>query len=149
MYLPELTALAEHLMTLEPWFSTAVFFAANAIMIWRLGILEEKGFEVAAFHGVGVGGRTFEEWVDTGMFAGVLDVTPHDINNFLFNGISAPWPDRLETAARKNIPQVVAPGGLDFISRGPIDTLSDEDRQKQPVPSGVETVVDAQAKKQE
>jgi len=93
-------------------------------------ILEEKGFEIAAFHGVGIGGRTFEEWVDTGMFAGVLDVTPHDINNFLFNGISKPCPDRLETAARNNIPQVFAPGGLDFITRGPIDTLSDEDRKK-------------------
>jgi len=93
-------------------------------------ILEEKGFEVAAFHGVGIGGRTFEEWVDTGMFAGILDVTPHDINNFLFNGFSTPHPDRLETAARKNIPQVFAPGGLDFVSRGAGDTLSDEDREK-------------------
>lgn len=93
-------------------------------------ILEKNGFEVAAFHGVGIGGRTYEEWVDTGMFAGVLDVTPHDINNFLFNGISTPYPDRLETAARKKIPQVVAPGGLDFISRGPVDALSDEDREK-------------------
>ena len=93
-------------------------------------ILEEKGFEVAAFHGVGVGSRAFEELVDTGIFAGVLDVTPHDINNFLFNGISMPPPDRLETAARNNIPQVFAPGGLDFITRGPIDSLSDEDRKK-------------------
>ena len=44
-------------------------------------ILEKKGFEIAAFHGVGIGGRTFEEWVDTGMFAGVLDETPQENNN--------------------------------------------------------------------
>ncbi len=93
-------------------------------------ILEAQGFEVAAFHGVGIGGKSFEEWVQTGLFTGVLDLTPHDINNFLFNGISPPYSDRLESAARNNIPQVVAPGGLDFISRGPIATLSKEDRKK-------------------
>jgi len=93
-------------------------------------ILEAQGFEVAAFHGVGVGGKIFEDWVQTGMFSGVLDLTPHDINNFLFDGISPPYPGRLESAARKNIPQVVAPGGLDFISKGPIDTLTEEDRKK-------------------
>jgi cation:H+ antiporter len=29
----------------EPWFSLIVFFAASAVMIWRLGILESRGFE--------------------------------------------------------------------------------------------------------
>lgn len=93
-------------------------------------ILETQGFEIAAFHGVGVGGKIFEEWVQTGCFSGVLDVTPHDINNFLFGGISPPYSGRLESAGRKKIPQVVAPGGLDFVSRGPIDTLSEGDRKK-------------------
>jgi uncharacterized protein (UPF0261 family) len=93
-------------------------------------ILEGQGFEIAAFHGVGVGGKIFEEWVETGFFSGVLDVTTHDINNFLFDGISPPYSGRLESAGRKKIPQVVVPGGLDFISRGPIDTLSEEDLQK-------------------
>jgi uncharacterized protein (UPF0261 family) len=93
-------------------------------------ILEAQGYEIAAFHGVGVGGKIFEEWVQTGFFTGVLDLTPHDINNFLFNGISPPYSGRLESAARNNIPQVVAPGGLDFISRGPIAALSKQDRQK-------------------
>ena len=93
-------------------------------------ILEDKGFEIAAFHGVGIGGKIFEEWVQTGIFAGILDLTPHDVNNFLFDGISPPYPGRLESAASKNIPQVVAPGGLDFISRGPVEALSDRDRSR-------------------
>ena len=93
-------------------------------------ILEAKDFEIAAFHGVGIGGKIFEEWVQTNIFTGILDLTPHDVNNFLFDGISPPYPDRLESAARQNIPQVVAPGGLDFISRGPVEALSDEDRRK-------------------
>jgi len=94
-------------------------------------ILEKKGFEIAAFHSVGIGGRTFEEWVASGVFTGILDISTHDINNALFHGISVPPPDRLETAARLNIPQVVVPGGLDFITRGPVEDLSPEERQKQ------------------
>lgn len=93
-------------------------------------ILETEGYEVAAFHGVGVGGKIFEEWVQTGTFAGVLDLTPHDINNFLFEGITPFYSGRLESAAKGNIPQVVAPGGLDFVSRGPLETLSPEDRHR-------------------
>lgn len=93
-------------------------------------ILENEGFEVAAFHGVGVGGKIFEEWVQTGMFSGILDLTTHDINNLLFDGITPFYSGRLESASANNIPQVVAPGGLDFISRGPLETLSREDRRR-------------------
>jgi uncharacterized protein (UPF0261 family) len=93
-------------------------------------ILEEKGFEVATFHGVGIGGKIFEEWVQTGLFTGVLDLTPHDFNNFLFDGITPFYSGRLESAADKSIPQVIAPGGLDFISKGPLATLSQEERQR-------------------
>jgi uncharacterized protein (UPF0261 family) len=93
-------------------------------------ILEHKGFEVAGFHAVGLGGTAFEEWTGMGMFAGVLDLSPHEITSLIFKGVATPRPDRLETAAIKGVPQVVAPGGLDFVSRGPIETLSQEDLKK-------------------
>lgn len=93
-------------------------------------ILEGKGFEVAAFHANGVGGIAYEEWAGVGMFAGVLDVTTHELTSLLFGGVATPGPNRLETAAIKGVPQVVAPGGLDFISKGPIDTLSKEEKEK-------------------
>ena len=93
-------------------------------------ILEAQGYEVATFHGVGIGGKVFEEWVRTGTFSGVLDLTPHDINNFLFDGITPFYSGRLESAAATGIPQVIAPGGLDFISKGPLDTLSPKELQR-------------------
>ena len=93
-------------------------------------ILERKGFEVAGFHATGLGGSAFEEWTGMGLFAGVLDLSPHELTSLLFGGVAAPRPDRLETAAIKGVPQVVAPGGLDFVSRGPLESLSREDRRK-------------------
>jgi uncharacterized protein (UPF0261 family) len=38
--------------------------------------------------------------------------------------------DRLETAGRLGIPQIIAPGGIDVISKGPIDTLLPEERRR-------------------
>ncbi len=125
-----MVGLEKHGMSHKKVIAISALGVTTALVTSCKEILEAQGYEIAAFHGVGVGGKIFEEWVQTGFFTGVLDLTPHDINNFLFNGISPPYSDRLESAARNNIPQVVAPGGLDFISRGPIATLSKADRKK-------------------
>lgn len=93
-------------------------------------ILEREGFEVTGFHATGLGGTAFEEWTGMGLFAGVLDLSPHELTSLLFGGVAAPRPDRLETAAIRGVPQVVAPGGLDFVSRGPLESLAGEDRSK-------------------
>ena len=93
-------------------------------------ILERHGFEVAGFHATGLGGSAFEEWIGMGMFAGVLDLSPHELTSLIFKGVAMPRPDRMETAAIRGIPQVVVPGGLDFISRGPVETLSEAERRK-------------------
>ena len=93
-------------------------------------ILEEQGYEVASFHATGLGGRAFEEWVGMGLFQGVLDLTTHEITDDLFGGTGATEDVRLEQATRKGLPQVVAPGGLDIISRGPVETLSRTERKR-------------------
>jgi cation:H+ antiporter len=40
-----LTDALEKVAGYEPWFSLVIFFAASALMIWRLGVLENRGFE--------------------------------------------------------------------------------------------------------
>ncbi len=86
-------------------------------------ILEADGFEVASFHATGPGGRAFEEWIGLGLFPGVLDLTTHEITDDVFDGTGKPGPERLETAGRLGVPQVVVPGGVSMISRGPIETV--------------------------
>ena len=93
-------------------------------------ILEKQGFEMTCYHATGYGGRAFEEGIGAGMFSAVLDLTTHEITNQLFKGIALAGPDRLETAGRTGIPQVVAPGAVDVISRGPIDTLLPAERKR-------------------
>jgi uncharacterized protein (UPF0261 family) len=91
-------------------------------------LIEHEGFELASFHANGLGGAAFEEWVELGMFRGVLDLTTAELTSELFDGICKAGPTRLTAAGRLGIPQVVCPGGLDFVSRGPIGDLAAADR---------------------
>jgi len=85
--------------------------------------LEDKGFEVVAFHTVGTGGQAMEEAIEQGLIDGVLDLVTHELTDHLFGGFCDAGPARLEAAGKKGIPQVVAPGCLDFIVFSPPDKL--------------------------
>ncbi len=80
-------------------------------------LLREKGYEAVIFHAVGSGGTAMEELIARGLFTGVLDLTTHELVDHLAGGAYGNiGPERLETAGRKGIPQVVGPGGLDCIA---------------------------------
>ncbi len=79
-------------------------------------ILEEAGYEVLVFHATGIGGRTMESLIETGLVAGVLDLTTTEWADELVGGFLGAGPARLEAAARAGIPAVVAPGCLDMVN---------------------------------
>jgi len=109
--------------------STSLGITTPAVMTSRR-ILEDHGYEMTCYHANGYGGRAFEEGIRNGMFSGVLDLTTHEITNQLFGGTCLAGEERLEAAARKGIPQLVAPGAVDVISKGPLETLTPEERKR-------------------
>jgi uncharacterized protein (UPF0261 family) len=86
-------------------------------------ILEAAGYEVLVFHATGTGGRTMESLIETGMVAGVLDITTTEWADELVGGILGAGPTRLEAAARKGVPAVVSTGCLDMVNFGPPETV--------------------------
>ena len=54
--------------------------------------LEAAGFEVLVFHATGVGGRTMESLIESGVVTGVLDVTTTEWADELAGGILSPVP---------------------------------------------------------
>ena len=78
--------------------------------------LEAAGYEVS-------GGQAMEDLVHDGLVAGVLDVTTTELADELVGGVMPAGPDRLEVAGRLGIPMVVAPGALDMVNFGPIDSV--------------------------
>ncbi|MEO6182175.1 MAG: Tm-1-like ATP-binding domain-containing protein, partial [Verrucomicrobiota bacterium] len=79
-------------------------------------ILEGAGYEVLVFHATGIGGRTMESLIETGLVAGVLDITTTEWADELVGGVLGAGPTRLEAAARNGIPAVIAPGCLDMVN---------------------------------
>jgi uncharacterized protein (UPF0261 family) len=79
-------------------------------------LLEQAGYEVLVFHATGSGGRTLEALIDSGVIAGVLDVTTTELADELVGGVLSAGPERLTAAARAGIPQVVSVGALDMVN---------------------------------
>lgn len=78
--------------------------------------LEAAGYEVLVFHATGAGGRAMESLIESGLVSGVLDVTTTEWADELVGGVLSAGPTRLEAAARRGVPAVLAPGCLDMVN---------------------------------
>ncbi len=89
-------------------------------------LLQERGYEMIAFHANGCGGMAMEEFIAEGLVAGVIDFTTHEIADEMFGGYcKGIGPTRLEMAGQFGIPLVVVPGGLDNAVFSPFYPMPD------------------------
>ena len=77
--------------------------------------LESRGYEVAIFHATGMGGMAYEKIAAQGGFACVMDFALPELGNLLAGSVVNAGADRMLSAGRAGIPQLVAPGCLDLI----------------------------------
>ncbi len=75
-----------------------------------IAVLKAAGYEVIVFAATGTGGRTMESLIETGLVAGVLDVTTTEWAGEPVGGVLSAGPARLEAAARHGVPAVVSTG---------------------------------------
>jgi uncharacterized protein (UPF0261 family) len=93
--------------------------------------LEQKGYEVVTFHQNGTGGIAMEDMIREGAFEGILDLNLHEIGDRFVGGLhGAIRGDRLEAAGERGIPQVVAPGSINYVVLGPLNSLAPEWRSR-------------------
>lgn len=74
-------------------------------------------YELIPFHAIGMPEVAMEKLIEEDFFSAVIDLVPSSITNERFDGSRISWPRRLEVAGEKGIPQVVAPAGVDTVSR--------------------------------
>lgn len=86
-------------------------------------MLEKAGHDVSVFSATGSGGVAMESILDSGNIIGVMDLTISEIVDEMFGGIHSAGPDRMRAAARRGISAVLAPGGADAITFGPLESL--------------------------
>ena len=93
--------------------------------------VQKAGYDVLVFHCTGTGGRTMEDLIADGFISGVLDLTTTEWADQLVGGVFAAGPTRLEAAANAGIPQVIAPGCVDMVNFGAMDTVPEKFKERQ------------------
>ncbi len=80
-------------------------------------------WECLVFHATGVGGRSMEKLVDSGLITAVIDVTTTEVADMLMGGILPADEDRFGAIIRTRTPYIGSVGALDMVNFGPIDTV--------------------------
>jgi len=110
----------------KPMVAVTAYGINSVCAIQAEPLLQERGYEMIAFHANGCGGMAMEELIAQGLIAGVLDFTTHEIADEMFGGYcKGIGPTRLETAGKMGIPLVVVPGGLDNAVFSPFYPMPD------------------------
>jgi uncharacterized protein (UPF0261 family) len=73
-------------------------------------------YDCMVFHATGTGGRTMEKLADSGLLAGVIDITTTEVCDMHFGGVLPATPDRFGAIARTRLPYVGSVGALDMIN---------------------------------
>jgi uncharacterized protein (UPF0261 family)/ABC-type branched-subunit amino acid transport system ATPase component len=84
--------------------------------------LEER-YDCLVFHATGTGGQSMEKLVDSGLLAGVIDVTTTEIADEIVGGVLSAGPTRLDSIIRTRLPYVGSCGALDMVNFWAMDTV--------------------------
>jgi uncharacterized protein (UPF0261 family)/ABC-type branched-subunit amino acid transport system ATPase component len=76
----------------------------------------EPEYDCLVFHATGTGGQTMEKLADSGLLAGVLDITTTEVADEIVGGVLTAGPSRMDVFARVAIPYVGSCGALDMVN---------------------------------
>ena len=77
--------------------------------------LLEKDYQVIGFSAAGTGDRAMEEMIGKqNIFSAVIDLAPGGVGEELLGFTRSAGPDRLETAGKIGLPQIIATSGVNF-----------------------------------
>ena len=85
-------------------------------------------FECLVFHATGAGGQSMEKLVDSGLLAGVIDITTTEVCDLLIGGVFPATEDRFGAMIRARLPYVGSVGALDMVNFGAPDTIPERYR---------------------
>lgn len=78
-------------------------------------VLEAAGYETIVFHAIGPGGRAMEQMMKEGIVGAVLDYSTIEVSNEMYHALLAGGPERLTTAGKLGLPQVLCPGAIEVL----------------------------------
>jgi uncharacterized protein (UPF0261 family) len=91
-------------------------------------VLEAAGYETIVFHAIGPGGRAMEQMMVEGIIGAVLDYSTIEVSNEMHDALLAGGEERLTTAGKLGIPQVLCPGAIEVLVFNEPETVPDRYR---------------------
>jgi uncharacterized protein (UPF0261 family) len=98
-------------------------FGVTTPCVTSLREILDNDYECYVFHATGVGGQSMEKLADSGLVAGMIDVTTTEVADHLVGGVFACSEDRFGAVARTKLPYVGSVGALDMVNFGAKDTV--------------------------
>ena len=83
----------------------------------------QESYDCLVFHATGVGGQSMEKLAESGLLAGVIDVSTTEVADQIVGGVLSAGPTRLDVFARHTLPYVGSCGALDMVNFGAWDTV--------------------------
>ncbi len=74
--------------------------------------LEKRGYDVAVFHTLGMGGQAYEQAIKDGLIDVALDLSLVELVDEVVGGVTTAGKIRLKAATEKGIPQIVGAGAI-------------------------------------
>ncbi len=98
-------------------------FGVTTPCVTRVTELLAGRYDCLVFHATGTGGQSMEKLADSGLLAGVIDVTTTEVADYLCGGTLPCIEDRFGAIARRRLPYVGSCGALDMVNFGALDTV--------------------------
>jgi len=76
----------------------------------------EADYDCLVFHATGTGGQSMEKLADSGLLAGVLDITTTEVADEVVGGVLTAGPSRMDVFRQAGIPYVGSCGALDMVN---------------------------------
>jgi uncharacterized protein (UPF0261 family)/ABC-type branched-subunit amino acid transport system ATPase component len=90
----------------------------------------ESDYDCLVFHATGTGGQSMEKLVESGLLAGVVDVTTTEVADEIAGGVLSAGPLRLDAIARSGVPYVGSCGALDMVNFWAMDSVPERYRSR-------------------
>jgi uncharacterized protein (UPF0261 family) len=101
-------------------------FGVTTACVTQVREMLEADYEPYVFHATGTGGQSMEKLADSGLLAGLLDVTTTEVPDHLFGGVFPCTADRFGAVIRTKLPYVGSVGAVDMVNFGAKDTVPEK-----------------------
>jgi len=90
----------------------------------------QDDYDCLVFHATGVGGQSMEKLADSGLLAGVLDISTTEVADEIGGGVLSAGTTRMDVFARHALPYVGSCGALDMVNFGAWETVPERFRAR-------------------